>query len=203
MNFGYMEQIRERISAASDGTVFTNSDFVDIADTDTIRKIMQRLTQKGLLRRVSKGIFEKPKYSSLLKEYVAVDPNEVAKAVARCYHWTIAPCGNTALNYLGLSNQVTAVWSYVSDGPYRVYKWDSTKLEFKHRTNKEISGLSYITRIVIQALKALGKENITAKIIAELSAKLSEDNKNTILTEATEATDWVYEAIRKICGAVK
>ena len=29
------------------------------------------------------------------------------------YHWTIAPCGNTALNLLGLSTQVTAVWSYI------------------------------------------------------------------------------------------
>ena len=28
-------------------------------------------------------------------------------------YWTIAPCGNTALNLLGLSTQVAAVWSYI------------------------------------------------------------------------------------------
>ena len=52
------------------------------------------------------------------------------QALARSYHWTIAPCGNTALNLLGLSTQVTVVWSYISDGPYKTYELNSTKLEF-------------------------------------------------------------------------
>ena len=99
-----------------------------------------RLVNAGTLKRILQGIYEKPKYSKLLDEYVAADPNAIAKALARCYHWTIAPCGNTALNLLGLSTQVTAVWSYISDGPYKAYEWNSTKLEFKHRTNKEIKG---------------------------------------------------------------
>ena len=51
------------------------------------------------------------------------------------------------------SAAVTAVWSYISDGPYKTYEWNSIKLEFKHRTNKEITGLSYMTILVIQALK--------------------------------------------------
>ena len=42
---------------------------------------------------------------------------------------------------LGLSTQVTAVWSYISDGPYKTYEWDKTKIEFKHRTNKEVMSL--------------------------------------------------------------
>ena len=28
---------------------------------------------------------------------------------------------------LGLSTQVTAGWSYISDGPYKTYEWNSTK----------------------------------------------------------------------------
>lgn len=200
MDSGFTRQIRERILDAEDGTVFASSDFADIADMTTIRKSLQRLTQNGILRRVLKGIFEKPKYSNLLKEYVAADPHEVAKALARSYHWTIAPCGNTALNQLGLSTQVTAVWSYVSDGPYKTYEWNSTKLEFKHRTNREITGLSYMTRLVIQALKTLGRTNVTTEIIEILSVKLSEEDKNAMLKEATESTDWVYDTIRQICG---
>ena len=124
----------------------------------------------------------------------------VAKALARCYHWTIAPCGNTALNLLGLSTQVTAVWSYISDGPYKTYEWNSTKLEFKHRTNKEITGLSHMTSLVIQALKTLGKKNVTPEVIQTLSTKLSLSEKQTCLKEATESTDWVYDTIRQICG---
>ena len=200
MDNGYMQEIRARILAAEDGAVFVAPDFADIADTATIRQGLKRLYQSGIIRRIIRGIYEKPKYSKLLDEYVAADPDAVAKALARCYHWTIAPCGNTALNLLGLSTQVTAVWSYISDGPYKTYEWNSTKLEFKHRTNKEITGLSYMTSLVIQALKTLGRTNVTPEIIQTLSEKLSEDEKQACLKEATESTDWVYDTIRKICG---
>ena len=199
MQSSYSEQIKQRIENSPSGTIFINSDFTDIAETETIRRNLNRITQTGLLRRVLNGIYEKPKYSKLLKEYVAVDPDQVAKAIARNYHWTIVPCGYTALNLLGISTQVTAIWSYISDGPYRKYEWNNTCIEFKHRTNKEISGLSYMTRLIIQALKTLGKENVSKGVIVMLSDKLTFEEKTTILKEAAESTDWVYNVIRKIC----
>lgn len=127
----------------------------------------------------------------------------MAKALARSYHWTIASCGNTVLNLLGLSTQVTAVWSYISDGPYKTYEWNSTKPEFKHRTNKEVTGLSYMTSLVIQALKTLDKSNDTMEVIQTLSEKLTDTDKQACLKEATESTDWGYDTIRQICGGTK
>lgn len=197
---GYSRQIQERIREAAEGTVFVNSDFADIADTETIRRNLNRLTQSGMLRRILNGVYEKPEYSKLLNEYVAADPEAVAKALARSYHWTIAPCGNTALNLLGLSTQVTSSWSYISDGPYKTYEWNSTRLEFKHRTNKEVTGLSYMTILVIQALKTLGKTNVTLKTIQALRTQLSGEDKAVMLIEAAESTDWVYDTIRQIAG---
>lgn len=200
---GYTKQIRERVLSAEDGAVFVAPDFADIADTATIRQSLRRLVQSGTLRRILIGVYEKPKYSKLLDEYVAADPDAVAKALARSYHWTIAPSGNTALNLLGLSTQVTALWSYISDGPYKTYEWNSTKIEFKHRTNREITGLSYMTSLVIQALKTLGKSNVTPEIIDMLSEKLTSSDKRACLNEAAESTDWVYDTIRKIAGGEK
>lgn len=198
LDSGYMKRIRERVLSAENGMVFTTSDFADIADSDTVRQSLNRLVNSGILRRVFRGVFEKPKYSNLLKEYVATDPNAVANALARSYHWTIAPCGNTALNFLGLSTQVTATWSYISDGPYRIYEWDSTRIEFKHRANREITGLSYITVLVVQALKTLRKDNVTPEIIRILSDRLDSKDKVLILKESAEATDWIYDIIKNI-----
>ena len=199
MNNGYTKKIRDRITQAPDGSIFVRSDFSDIADSNTVKQSLNRLIRENILRRIIRGVYEKPKYSKLLGEYVAADPNEVAQALARCYHWTIAPCGDTALNMLGLSTQVTVVWSYISDGPYKAYEWDKTRIEFKHRTNKEISGLSPMTILVIQALKTLGKGNIDAKVIRMLSRRLKKDEKVVLLTEATEATDWIYNVLKEIC----
>ena len=57
-----------------------------------------------------------------------------------------------------------------------------------------------MTSLVIQALKTLGRTNVTPEIIQILSEKMSEDEKQACLREATESTDWVYDTIRKICG---
>ena len=199
MHPSYSEQIKQRIENSPAGTIFINSDFTDIAETETIRRNLNRITQTGLLRRVLNGIYEKPKYSKLLKEYVAVDPDQVAKAIARNYHWTIVPCGYTALNLLGISTQVTAIWSYISDGPYRKYEWNNTCIEFKHRTNKEISGLSYMTRLIIQALKTLGKDNIRNETIDRIKESTTLNERKIMLREAQYATAWIYEAIKMIC----
>lgn len=200
MACGYAAKIANRIGKAEAGSVFVCADFSDIADTETVRRTINRLVSSGLLRRILKGVYEKPKRSELLGENVAADPAKVAQALARNYHWTIAPCGNTALNLLGLSTQVATVWSYISDGPYKSYEWDSTKLEFKHRTNKEITGLSCMTVLLIQALKTLGMGNVTDEIIDKLKAKLSDEEKRQALVEAAEATDWVFNTVRRIAG---
>ena len=167
MAYGYAKEIQKRIGAAPDGTIFIVSDFSDVADSETIRRNLNRLVQAGTLRRILKGVFEKPKFSKLLGEFVAAE--------------------------------VTAVWSYISDGPYKTYEWDKTKIEFKHRTNKEVTGLSPMTILVIQALKTLGKEHVDEKTIRMLSRRLNEDEKAALLAEGAEATDWIYTVIKEIC----
>lgn len=138
-----MKQIRERILSAEGGAIFSTSDFADIADSATVRQSLNRFVQAGILRRILRGIFEKTKFCSALNEFIEVNPDAVAKTFARNYHWTITPYGNTALYLSGLSDQRPTIWSYISNGPYRTYEWDSIRIEFKHRTNKEFIGLSY------------------------------------------------------------
>lgn len=200
VDYGCTKQLRDRLSHAANGAVFTASDFSDIADTASVRQSLSRLVKKGVLQRIFNGVFYKPKYSSLLREYIPAYPDDVAKAIARNYHWTIRPFGETALNLLNLSTQVPAVWVYVSDGPYKNYIInDTVKIKFKHVTNKEITGLSYITAVLIQALKTLGKSGVTKETVEYLSGKLSEKDKTTILFESGASTDWIYDTIRRIC----
>lgn len=97
LDSGYMKQIHERVLSAENGMVFTTSDFSNIESSDTVCQSLNRLVNSGILHQVFRGVFEKTKYGNLLEEYVATDPNAVANALARSYHWTIAPYGNTAL----------------------------------------------------------------------------------------------------------
>ena len=116
-----MKQIEQRIAAAPAGTAFITSDFLDLAEIPAINKALSRLTESKTIRRVIRGVYDRPQFSELLQEFAAPDMAQTAKAIARNFGWTIVPCGDTALNLLGLSTQVPAVWQYVSDGPYREY----------------------------------------------------------------------------------
>lgn len=192
-------EIRKRIESAEEGTVFVTSDFTDIANATTIRKCLGRQVEEKKIRRIINGVYEKPVYSSLLKEYIPANPDTVAYAIARSFHWTIAPCGDVALNKLGLSTQVPVVWAYISDGPYRNFSWDDITISFKHRANRQISFLSEVTVLVVEAIKTLGKERIDDSIILNLKNRLPEDEKKKILKEANGVSEWIYEVIRKVC----
>ena len=194
MESGIYTEIKKRIELAEPGTVFLTSDFTDIATTTTVRKCLGRQVEKKNIRRVIAGVYEKPVYSKLLKEYA------VAYAIARSFHWTIASCGDVALNKLGLSTQVPVVWSYISDGPYRKFSWDNITLSYKHRANREISFMSETTTLVVEALKTLGKERIDDDIIVSLRNRLPEEEKKKMLKEATGVSEWIYTVIRKVCA---
>ena len=195
----YLNQIRRIIEKAEDGSAFVSTDFTDITDKKTVNMGLIRLAEEGLIKKILFGVYYKPGFSELLGETLAPSPNEVAHALARNFGWTIIPCGDTALNLLGLSTQVPSQWVYVSDGAYKEYSFDNTTIKFKRTTNKEISKVSYKTALTIQALKALGKDNVTDAVVARLKKALTEQEKTNMLAEAKSATSWVYELIRVIC----
>lgn len=200
MASGIYAEIKRRIELAEPGTIFMTADFVDIATITTVRKCLGRQVEEKNIRRIMDGVYEKPIYSKLLKEYIPANPDAIAHAIARGFRWNIAPCGDVALNKLGLSTQVPVVWSYISDGPYRSYSWNNITLSFKHRANREISDMSETTILIIEALKTLGKERIDEGIILSLRHKLPDEEKKKILVETMGVSEWIYTVIRRVCA---
>ena len=104
-----LNQIEERIRNSPKITIFLTSDFTDLASSDAANKALLRLEEAGLIRRILFGVYEYPDYNEFLNEYVEPSPDKVAHALARKFGWTIVPCGDTALNMLGLSTQVPSI----------------------------------------------------------------------------------------------
>ena len=191
--------VAQRLEEYQYSDAFMVSDFTDIADYENAKKILLRMEQNGQIRRIFRGVYDKPQFSAFLNEYVAPNPDNVAKALARNFKWEIVPTGNTALNYLGLSTQVPARIEYVSTGPSRKYSYDKTTLSFTHSSSRLTEGLSYKSALVVQALKALGKDYVDEKTIATLRSRLSEVEKKTLYEEAKHTTAWIYSAVKRIC----
>lgn len=193
------EQIEKEILKMPAGGVFIVTDFVDSISYDNARKICIRLENEGKIRRILPGIYDKPLYSSILKQNVSPNINAVAEAIARKNNWSIIPSGNVALNLLGISTQVPAKWEYLSSGDSKDYHIGNATINFTHRADKELNRMSTKTALVIQAIKALGDENISDEIIAKFAGKLTDTEKTQLLAEAKPTTAWIYEIIKKIC----
>lgn len=194
-----IDKMELRILSYPKGSAFVVSDFTDIMSYETAKKTIVKLAKSKKIRHVIRGVYDNPAYSSLLQEYTAPKPNEIAKALARNYNWDIALSGEAALNMLGLSTQVPANWCYISSGPYKKYEMGKVSIEFKHRADKSISGMSEKTALLVQALKTMGKEKVKASTIQFLSQRLTAEDKEIILKESRKTTVWVYETIKKIC----
>lgn len=192
------DAILEKITKARLGA-FTASDFLDLARHDAIRKALDRLEDCGEIRRVIRGVYDRPKFNRRFNMFEPPNVEAIAFAIARQNNWWICPSGNYALNKLGLSTQVPAQYVFVSNGPYVSYLIDGTPLIFKRTTSREITNFSYITQLVIQAIKAIGRENILLDDILHLRKVLNYKDKKTLFREGQKTSIWIYEVIKKIC----
>ena len=179
-------------------SVFTINDIIDLGSYDNLRKILERKTKSGTLRRLITGVYEIPKYNKTFNMIAPPSIDEIAKALARNFNWDIYPSGNYALNILGISTQIPSKYIYISSGPNRKYEYEGNIIFFKHATLKETNSFSYITNIVIQAFKELGKDNITDEIIKLIRQKFSSDEINLICEEAKKTTIWIYQNILRL-----
>ena len=192
------DKVIARIYGKSRGYVFTPKDFLHLGNHESVRQALARLTAKGTIRRLMRGIYDYPAFSAFLNAPASPDPDGIAQAIARANGWTIHPTGATALNLLGLSTQVPAQWTYLTDGPTKNYKWQGGTLKFRHRTSKEAANLSRETELVVQSLKALGKERVNDSVIRQIKLRLTPKERDRALKEARYAASWVYEVIKRI-----
>ena len=196
------DKIISRIYGRGRGWAFTKTDFVAEFGEANIHQALSSLAMAGKIRRVCQGVYDYPRYSDLLDSQLSPDINQVAHALARKFNWHIQPSGDAALNLLGLSTQVPGRWVYLSDGPNRQYKAGPHVLEFKQSARKEAGFKHKESGLVVQALKALGQDNVDQKVIETIRRQLEPDTCKRVLKDTRTVTGWVYEIIKQIYNKV-
>jgi hypothetical protein len=163
-------------------------------------KTISDLTKEKKIRRVTRGIYDYPKYSEFLKQELSPDIEQVALAIARKFNWRVEISGDSALNILNLSTQIEAKYIYLSDGPNRNYKlFNGIEIEFKKSALKDIGFKYKESSLIVQALKTLGKDNITDKVIEKIKEQIDSKMYEKILKDTQTVTVWIYENIKLIC----
>jgi hypothetical protein len=196
------QKILSRIYGRGRGWAFTKIDFVAEFGEVNIHQALSSLAKTGTIRRVCHGVYDYPRYSELLGQTLSPDVDQVAQALARKFNWRILPSGDTALNQLGLSTQVPGKWVYLSDGPSREYAIGENgeqTLAFRRSALKD-TGFKYReSGLLVQALKALGKEHVDQVVIETLRQQLAASLRERILKDTRAVTGWIYQIIKQVC----
>jgi hypothetical protein len=194
------DKVLSRIYGKGRGWAFFQKDFSDIGSRSSLDIALYRLVDKGTIRRVIRGLYDYPRFSDLLNEPLSPDPDQVARALARKFGWRIQPSGPAAMNIVGLSTQVPGRITYLSDGPDKSYKLGKTTLAFETTALKESGFKLPQSALVVQSLKSLGQNRVTDDgVISKIRKWLKPELRPKVLKDTRSASDWVYQAIKKIC----
>jgi len=197
------ESIFYFIAGHGRGWAFSSSDLSSRFARQQIDNALSDLTQDGKIRRVARGLYDYPRFSDLLQKTLSPDIDQVANAYARKFSWRIEVSGESALNLLGLSTQIPAQYVYLSDGPSKCYDVMGLQLNFKKSTLKDIGFKHRESTMIVQALKALGKEHLSESVFEKIREQIEDKNFAKILRDTQGSTGWIYEAIKEVCKPKK
>lgn len=193
------DRIMKRARANGRGGVFTPSDFLDVAARATVDQALSRLAKNGKLRRLARGLYDFPKVHPQLGP-LSPAPDDVAQALARETGSQVQIAGARAANALGLSTQVPAKSTYLTDGPSRRVVLGKRVVDLRHASPKHLIAPGSAAGTVVQALRHVGA--VRAADLAQIaSRRLSASDKKTLASNAIQAPAWMRPTLVSIAAA--
>ncbi len=184
------------------GSVFVPADFLDLGSREAIDIALHRLTRKGTIRRLARGVYDFPKQHPVLGQ-LSPSAEAVAKALAGRDRTRLQPTGAYAVNVLGLSEQVPAKVVFLTDGPSRTVKIGPTMIQFRRTTTRNMAAAGRLIGLMIQALRELGKEHVTRERREHLKRTLPPDKRRELLKDLRLAPAWMHPIIRELAEETK
>ena len=164
--------LKQRIETMPEDCILFRSDFPEY-HTEFVGSILTELTNEGTLVKIAHGIYTKPRKSRF-----------------------------GALNLLGLSTQVPMNYTFLTTGSERTIIISNRKVVLKRGVPKNFCYRTRLISLLVQALKALKKENIgegELNIIRQLVSK--ETDRETLIKDVDMMPAWMKRIIKPMLTA--
>jgi hypothetical protein len=204
--------LRSRIVAcisAKPYSVWTPSDFADLAPRTAVDKALQRLAAAGTLRRIDRGLYDRPALNRLTGAPSVPDYREVIQAVARRDKVRYVLDGMTAANELGLTTAVPARIEVLTDARLKGIALGNQEIHFKTAAPSRLYWAGHPAMRIVQALYWLQDTLVNPEERARVARKLSSllvdpGHGRTIRRDLREGWSalpiWMQELLRDLVG---
>jgi hypothetical protein len=206
-----MSQIRSnivtQIDTAESDKVWVPTDFAQLGNRDAIDKTLQRLVGAGKLRRIDRGLYDKPAVNRLTNRATTPDYRAVVDALARRDHLRMLVDGMTAANDLGLTDAVPSRVTIHTDTRRRSIQLEKLVIEFKHTAPSRLYWAGKPAMRVVQALYWLKDtpDSDRSAILSKLTKILADpEHGNAIRQDLLDGfhliPTWMQNLVRELPG---
>lgn len=125
--------------------------------------------------------------------------NDIVRAIAVRDKAKILPTGNTAMNQLGLSEQVPMNLEYITSGSAREIKLGKRTIKLRRSVPKNFEYKGELVPVLVLAMKAIGKGNLTNEHLG-IIRKLIEENpeEKTWQSDLQLAPAWIRKTLTNL-----
>ncbi len=187
--------------------VWVPMDFAAFGSRDAVDKTLQRLVRDGELRRIDRGLYDRPAVNSLTKRPTTPDYRAVVDAIARRDQLRLLVDGMTAANDLALTDAVPARVTVHTDARRRTVKLANLVIEFKHTAPSRLYWAGRPAMRVVQALHwlkdtlASDRQRILGKLGQLLADPVHGDAiRNDLLEGFNTLPTWMQSFVRELPG---
>ncbi|AEE51770.1 DUF6088 family protein [Haliscomenobacter hydrossis] len=188
------KQVFNKIKHTRMGTPLFVDSFAAIGNARAVNKGLERLVKSGELHRVATGIYVRPVVDDFIGK-VLPSIEEIATAIAKRDKARIVPTGAYAMYKLGLTTQVPLNIVYYTDTSARKIKIGKQTITFKKASSKNLSFIGEISKLAIQALRTIGKNQATAEEIKQIRTILKNENPKHLQHDLHLAPVWIRKLI--------
>ena len=201
---GLRSQLLARVATEPD-EVWVPGDFADLGNRPAIDKTLQRLVASGDLRRIDRGLYDRPRINDLTGRPTVPDYRAVIRAVTRRDQARALIDGMTAANELGFTTAVPARIEILVDTRLKPIKLGNQEIHFRYAAPSRLYWAGRPAMRVVQALHwmqdMLSQEGERQRVEAKLSALFTDPRHGQSIRDDLQAglaalPIWMQEFLR-------
>jgi hypothetical protein len=179
-------QIMKKVGKVAEGTLITAKTLLNLGSRAGVDQALSRLTRRGELMRVSRGVYVLPVAGRFGKR----PPSEekVIESLATQQREVVMPSAATAANALGLTTQVPIRPIYLTSGRSRNLTLGKLNVELRHAPNWQLRRGQ--AGEVLRAMAWAGRER-AEETAATLSSKIPLSEFAQIIQSGSNLPSWV------------
>ncbi len=189
--------------------VWVPGDFADLGNRAAVDKTLQRLVVAGDLRRIDRGLYDRPRTNGLTGRPTVPDYRAVIRAVTRRDRARTVIDGMTAANELGLTTAVPARIEVLVDARLKPIRLGRQEIHFRYAAPSRLYWADRPAMRVVQALHwmqdMLSRDDERQRIRAALRRIFADTRHGQAIRDDLEAgfsalPIWMQEFLRDLLG---